>query len=205
MTRVLRTEAELREYVDEPERLAAEKTIDHIDAESRRFIEASPLFLVASTGEDGSCDVSPRGDPAGSVIVLDDHTIVFGERRGNRRLDTLGNLVRRPHVGLLFLVPGMRETLRVNGTARVVADAPYLPRLAVRDVVPTLAVEVAVEELFLHCGKAFVRSKLWDPTTWPDRAAVPTGGRIFRSQLGLDTPEQDIDAALLRSEQLHSY
>lgn len=205
MTRVLRTEAELREFVDEPERLALDKCIDHIDAESRRFIEASPLFMVATAAEDGTCDVSPRGDPAGSVLMPDAHTIVFAERRGNRRLDSLRNLVQRPYISLLFVVPGMRETVRVNGTARIVVDAPYLPELAMKGVVPTLAVEVTVEELFLHCGKAFARSKLWDPATWPARDAVPTGGRILRSTLGVDTSVADLDARLRRGEELRSY
>src|SRR5689334_2922052 len=138
MTREVRTEAELRAIVREPLKMAAEKSIDHIDAESRRFIEASPLFLLASSADDGTCDVSPRGDPPGSVLVLDDRTLVFADRKGNRRLDSMRNILRRPWVGLLFVVPTLRETLRVNGKARIVTDAPYLPRLAVRGAVPRL-------------------------------------------------------------------
>jgi PPOX class probable FMN-dependent enzyme len=205
VTRVLRTEAELRELVDEPAKLAAEKVIDHIDAESRRFVEASPLFLLATSAEDGTCDVSPRGDPPGSVLVLDDHTLAFGDRKGNRRLDSMMNILQRPRVGLLFLVPGMRETLRVNGTAQIVTDAPYLPRLAVRNVVPRIAIEVRVEELFLHCGKAFARSNLWDPATWPKKGAVPSAGRMVRSQLGVKAPAKVIDAALKTDEKLNQY
>src|SRR5262245_18830070 len=105
MTRVLRTEAELREFVTQPATIAAEKVIDHIDAQSRRFIEASPLFLLATAADDGTCDVSPRGDPPGSVLVLDDHTLVFGDRRGNRRLDSMLNILQRPRVGMIFIVP----------------------------------------------------------------------------------------------------
>ncbi|HEX6356272.1 MSMEG_1061 family FMN-dependent PPOX-type flavoprotein [Actinophytocola sp.] len=205
MTRVLRTEAELREIVREPERLAAEKVIDHIDAESRRFIEASPLFLLASSADDGTCDVSPRGDPPGSVLVLDDHTLVFGDRKGNRRLDSLRNILQRPRVGMLFVVPTLRETLRVNGTAQIVTDAPYLSRLAVRNTVPELAIEVRVEELFLHCGKAFARSSLWDTSTWPAKGTVPTAGRLVRSQLGVEAPAEAIDDALRADEKLNSY
>lgn len=205
MTRVLRTEAELRELVREPLKMAAEKVIDHIDEESRRFIEASPLFLLATAADDGTCDVSPRGDPPGSVLVLDDHTLVFGDRKGNRRVDSMVNILQRPRVGLLFVVPGMRETLRVNGKAQIVTEAPYLPELAVRDVVPQLAIEVRVEELFLHCGKAFARSELWDPATWPKKGTVPSAGRMARSQLGIKTPAQEIDAALKEDEKLNSY
>lgn len=205
MTRVLRTEAELRDLVDEPTKAAVEKVIDHIDQESRRFIEASPLFLLATAAEDGTCDVSPRGDPPGSVLVLDDHTLVFADRKGNRRLDSFLNILQRPRVGMLFLVPGMRETLRVNGNARIVTEAPYLPQLAVRDVVPHLAVEVRVEELFLHCGKAFARSSLWDTSTWPEKGTVPTAGRMARSQLGVTTPAEVIDAALQESERVNQY
>jgi uncharacterized protein len=205
MTRVLRTEAELRELVQEPLKMAAEKVIDHIDEESRRFIEASPLFLLATAADDGTCDVSPRGDPPGSVLVLDDHTLVFGDRKGNRRVDSMVNILQRPRVGLLFVVPGMRETLRVNGKAQIVTEAPYLPELAVRDVVPQLAIEVRVEELFLHCGKAFARSELWDPATWPKKGTVPSAGRMARSQLGIKTSAEVIDAALKEDEKLNSY
>ena len=106
MTRELRSEAELREFVDEPSRAVAEKAIDHVDAESARFIGASPFFLLATAAADGSCDVSPRGDPPGSVLVLDERTLAFGDRKGNRRLDSFTNILQRPDVGLLFLVPG---------------------------------------------------------------------------------------------------
>ena len=196
MSKVISTEAELRRYVEPPSAGIADKGIDHIDAESRRFIELSPFFLLATSAEDGTCDVSPRGDPAGSVLILDDRTVAFADRKGNRRLDSLVNLLQRPRVGLIFLVPGSGYTLRVNGSARIVAEAPYLDRMAMRGVTPDLAVEVQVEELFLHCARAFVRSRLWDVTTWPSRTEVPTGGTIARSQSGTTTPAADIDAAL---------
>lgn len=205
MTRVVSSEAELRELLGEPLKLAAEKVIDHIDPESRRFIEASPLFLLASSADDGSCDVSPRGDPPGSVLVLDDHTLVFGDRKGNRRLDSLVNILARPRVGMLFIVPSLRETLRVNGTARIVTGAPYLPRLTVQGKEPQVAIEVRVEELYVHCGKAFARSSLWDPGTWPAKGTVPTTGKLVRSQLGVKVPAKAIDAAMRADEKLNSY
>jgi PPOX class probable FMN-dependent enzyme len=195
MTTAITTEAELREYVKAPMRAIADKGIDHIDAESRRFIELSPFFLLATAAEDGTCDVSPRGDPPGSVLVLDERTLAFADRKGNRRLDSFVNILGRPHVGLLFMVPGSGDTLRVNGSARIVAAAPYLERMTVKGVTPQLAVEVRVEELFLHCARAFARSSLWDVTTWPGRGEVPSAGKLARSQSGVKVPAAVIDAA----------
>jgi PPOX class probable FMN-dependent enzyme len=205
VTRELRTEAELREFVDEPHPAVAGKAIDHIDPESARFLAASPFFLLATTAADGSCDVSPRGDPAGAVLVLDDRTLAFGDRKGNRRLDSLRNIVAHPQVGMLFMVPGVGDTLRVNGTARVVVDAPYLDRMAVRGSTPTIAIEVRVDELFLHCTKAFLRSALWDTSTWPDREAVPTAGQLVRSQCETEFSVAEIDAALRRDAEANQY
>lgn len=200
MARLIRSEEELRAVVAPPTELVANKAIDHIDDASRRFLEASPFFLLATSASDGTCDVSPRGDPPGSVLVLDRRTLVFGDRKGNRRLDSLRNILANPQVGLLFLVPGVGDTLRVNGTARIVAEADYLPELARGGVVPHLAIEVVVEELFLHCTKAFGRSALWDYATWPAKGAVPSAGQIVRSQHPRVTvPAPEIDAALERS------
>ncbi|MGJ6967631.1 MSMEG_1061 family FMN-dependent PPOX-type flavoprotein [Streptosporangium sp. G11] len=199
MTKIIGTTAELREYVKPPLRVIAGKGIDHIDAESRRFIELSPFFLLATSAEDGTCDVSPRGDPPGGVLVLDDRTLAFADRKGNRRLDSLENILQRPHVGMLFLVPRSGETLRVNGHARIVAEAPYLERMTMQGVTPRLAVEVRVEELFLHCSRAFARSSLWDTGSWPERGEVPSAGKIARSQAGLKLPAAMFDAVLNRA------
>lgn len=203
--RELRSEAELREFVDEPARAVAEKAIDHVDAESARFIAASPFFLLATTAADGSCDVSPRGDPPGSVLVVDDRTLAFGDRKGNRRLDSMTNILQRPRVGMIFMVPGVGDTLRVNGSARVVAAAPYLAELTVAGVTPQLAIEVRVEELFLHCSKAFVRSALWDTATWPAKGEVPSAGQIVRSQHKLPVPAKVIDKMLRRDAKVNRY
>ena len=195
MTRVIRSEDELREVVAPPAPAVADKAIDHIDDASRAFVEASPFFLLATSAADGSCDVSPRGDPPGSVVVLDRTTLAFGDRRGNRRLDSVRNILANPRVGMLFVVPGRGDTLRVNGVARVVADAAYLSGMARGGVVPHFAVEVAVEELFLHCSKAFARSALWDPASWPAAGAVPSAGEIVRSQhTAVTVPAAAIDA-----------
>ncbi|WP_232665188.1 MSMEG_1061 family FMN-dependent PPOX-type flavoprotein [Pseudonocardia sp. TRM90224] len=203
MRRVITSRDELHEVVKEPNSAVAAKDTDTIDRESRRFIEASPFFLLATTADDGSCDVSPRGDPPGNVLVLDEKTLAFADRKGNRRLDSMLNILERPQVGMLFIVPGVGDTLRVNGTASIVEGADYISRLAVRDSEPKLSIEVRVDELFLHCTKAFLRSSLWDAATWPERKAVPTAGQIARSQHGVKVPARVIDAAL-RLEAKHN-
>lgn len=131
MTRVIATEEALREIVEPPHPMIADKAVGKIDDVSRRFLEASPFVLLATSSADGTCDVSPRGDPAGSVLVLDEHTVALADRKGNRRLESMRNILANPQVGMLFLVPGMGETLRLNGTAHIVADADYLPLMAV--------------------------------------------------------------------------
>ncbi|MGW5716411.1 MSMEG_1061 family FMN-dependent PPOX-type flavoprotein [Amycolatopsis sp. NPDC003865] len=167
-----------------------------IDEHARTLIAHSPFVLLATSAPDGSCDVSPRGDPADSVLALDDKTLVLADRPGNKLVDSFRNIIDNPHAGLLFLVPGMNETLRVNGRARLVSDAPFFDSLVVRGKRPRLAVVVEVEELYMHCAKAFLRSSPWDPSTWPDRATLPTLGTILRDQLALPISAADLDADL---------
>jgi hypothetical protein len=194
--RVVRTEAELREIVREPGQRMWDKDIGRIDAHARTIIAHSPLVLLATANSDGTCDVSPRGDPPGSVLVLDDHHLVIADRPGNHRLDSFRNVLRNPHVGLLFLVPGMTEVLRVNGRATIVSDAPFFDDLVVQGKRPRLALLVEVEELYMHCGKALLRSGLWRPETWPDRSTLPTLGQIVKDQLNLTTTAEELDRNL---------
>ncbi|MFG1946735.1 pyridoxamine 5'-phosphate oxidase family protein [Nonomuraea sp. NPDC048826] len=189
--RTVTTEAELRELVKEPARAAWDKDIAQIDEHARTIIAHSPFVLLATTGPDGTCDVSPRGDPAGSVLVLDDHRLALADRPGNHRLDSFRNVLHNPRVGMLFLVPGMNETLRVNGRATLVSDAPFFDDLTVQGKRPRLAMLVEVEELYMHCAKAFLRSALWQPETWPDRSTLPTLGRIAKDHLGLTRVSAD--------------
>jgi PPOX class probable FMN-dependent enzyme len=177
----IRDEAELRRYVPEPHPHMRDKAIRVVDAESRRFLEASTFYLLATTAADGSVDVSPRGDPAGAVLVLDERTIAFADRPGNRRADSLRNLLQRPEAGMLFVVPGRRDVLRVNGRATPVRDAPFLARFAAP--APLLGVVLEVDELFLHCGQALKRSSLWDPAGWPSPDAVAGAAELFASQV----------------------
>lgn len=183
--RAVRSEAELREIVREPSQVIWDKDIGRIDEHARTLIAHSPLVLLATSDAEGTCDVSPKGDPAGSVLVLDDHRLAIADRPGNHRVDGFRNVLRNPHVGLLFLVPGMNETLRVNGRATIVSDAPFFDDLAIKGRRPRLALLVEVEELYMHCAKAFLRSSLWQPETWPDRAKLPTLGRIIKDQVDL--------------------
>jgi len=171
---VIATRQRLRELTGQPSRRAVNKVIDHIDAVCRRFIAASPFMIVASRGADGRIDVSPKGDPAGFVAVLDDKTLAIPDRPGNHRHDTFENVLSCPEVGLCFLIPGHGDTLRVGGTAKIVRDARLQARLAVAGREPTLILLVTVERAFMHCSKCVTRSRLWNPEAWPDRANVPT-------------------------------
>nr|WP_230424678.1 MSMEG_1061 family FMN-dependent PPOX-type flavoprotein [Prauserella cavernicola] len=180
------TEDELRTVIAEPAQVILDKPVAGVDEESRRFLEASSFFLLASSDADGTVDVSPRGDPAGSVLVLDDgRALAFADRNGNRRVDSMRNILRNPNVGLLFLVPGVDHTLRVNGRASIVREGPLLDRLALKGTPPDLAIVVEVDELFVHCGRAMTRSSLWKPESWPENETLPTAGTLFKSQAEL--------------------
>jgi uncharacterized protein len=203
---VVSTLDELREVVPEPHPSLWEKDVGRIDPTARAFVEAAPFVLLATSGPEGTCDVTPRGDPAGSVLVLDEHTLVLADRRGNRRLVAFRNILANPHVGLLFVIPGRSDTLRVNGTARIVREAPFFDRLAVQGVRPDLALLVHVEELFVHCAKAFLRAGLWEPETWPEPGAVPSAGEMVRSMRNLeDSAAARIDEMLAHDARHNRY
>ena len=167
-------EASLRALFPPTHTLAALKSLPILDPHAQEFIRRSPFLTIGTQNRDGKADVSPRGDPSGFVRVLDDRTLAIPDRPGNNRLDTLSNILANPNVGLLFLVPGFDDTLRVNGTARLSTDPELLQSMAVNDRVPTLAIVVTVAEVFLHCAKAFRRSRLWDPDARQDRTAMPS-------------------------------
>ncbi len=178
-TDVVTTEAELRALLGHPNELVIKKQQAALDVHCRAFIALAPFMLLGTTDSAGRCDVSPRGDGPGFVQVLDDTTLVIPDRPGNKRFDSLRNILAHGGVGLLFMIPGVEETLRVNGRARLIRDADVLARMAVRDKVPTLAIAVEVQEAFLHCAKALKRSKLWQEESWPDEAALVSRAQIF--------------------------
>lgn len=167
-------EAALRALYPQTHTLAALKSLTALDPHAQEFIRRSPFLTIGTQNRDGRADVSPRGDPAGFVRVLDDRTLAIPDRPGNNRLDTLSNILSNPNVGLLFLVPGFDDTLRVNGRARLSTDPKLLQSMAVNDRMPTLAIVVDVAEVFLHCAKAFRRSRLWDSEARQDRTEMPT-------------------------------
>ena len=170
---MITTHKRLREFAKQPTNRAQNKVIDHIDDVCRRFIAACPFIIVASRGGDGRIDVSPKGDPPGFVTVLDAKTLVIPDRPGNHRLDTFGNLLDHPEIGIFFLIPGIGDSLRVSGKGTVVRDRSLQSRLAVAGGIPNLLLVVTVEEAFMHCSKCVTRSRLWVPEQWPDTSNVP--------------------------------
>lgn len=164
--------AELERY-GTPEAIVRDKVEARLGEIHREWIAGCPLVFVSTSSRVGRCDVSPKGDPAGFVQVLDDVTLAIPERSGNRRMDGFRNIIENPHAGLLFVIPGRPETLRVNGTARIVTDGRILDRMVVRSHRPDLALVVGVEEAFFHCAKAFARSRAWKPESWDPTAVRP--------------------------------
>lgn len=179
---VISNEAALRALFPSTHALALQKCLDHLDGHARAFIARSPFLCIGTQSPDGRADVSPRGDPKGFVHVLDDRTLLIPDRPGNNRLDTLSNIVANPSVGLLFMVPGFDDTLRVNGTARITVEPSMLAGMAVNGRTPTVAIAVTVREVFLHCAKAFRRSALWDPTQRQDRSEMPSLVKMILDQ-----------------------
>jgi PPOX class probable FMN-dependent enzyme len=179
---------ELTELVGPPVKRVADKVRHRLHELDRAWLAASPFCLLATADADGRCDVSPKGDPPGFTLVLDDTTIVLPDRPGNRRVDGFHNVLSNPHVGLIYLVPGRGDTLRVNGRASLVREAPFLDRMVVRGHRPTLALVVHVEEVFYHCSKAFLRSELWHPESWHPEA-VPSRPCVAKA---LERPDDDM-------------
>jgi len=180
MRREVKTIEELRAIVGEPDKYVANKVKDRLSPIHRDWLAHSPLCFVATTDAHGRVDVSPKGDPPGFIHVIDDTTIAIPERPGNKRADGYLNLLQQPHVGTLFLIPGRGDTLRINGTARILADADYFDAMIVKNKRPILALEIDVEEVFFHCAKAFLRSETWDPSSW-NPTAVPSVAQLAKA------------------------
>lgn len=190
------SQAALRAHYGDPSDLVLKKQLDRLDAHCRAFIALSPFLVLATADGKGGVDASPRGDAPGFVHVLDDRTLAIPDRVGNKRIDSLRNVVDHPGVGLLFFVPGIDETVRVNGTAQVSADPALLESLAAQGKIPSSALVVSVTEAFYHCGKALIRSKLWDPDQRIERKSFPTLGRIIADQVGgVDVAAADANLA----------
>ncbi|MFI7224329.1 pyridoxamine 5'-phosphate oxidase family protein [Nonomuraea angiospora] len=188
------SEAELRELLGEVMPRAATKERVRLHERDREWLAASPFCLIATSDDAGACDVSPKGDPAGFVHVIDDTTIAIPDRPGNRRADGFLNVLTNPHVGLIFLIPGRNETLRINGRARLLRDAPFFDEMIVKGHRPHLALVVEIEQIFFHCAKAFLRSELWKPDSW-EPEVLPSHARLVKDV-------QKVEESL---EQLESY
>lgn len=171
------------------------KVIDRLDEGARQFIAAAPFLVVATTGPNGT-DASPRGGPPGFVAVLDDHRLAFGDLAGNRRLDTFENVLADPHVGLIFFIPGLGETMRVNGRATLTTDPAVLAACRFDGFDPEVAFGIDVDEVYIHCAKALRRSRLWDPATWPPADERPRPAQILKDHVRVDVSADLIEADL---------
>jgi PPOX class probable FMN-dependent enzyme len=187
---MISAEDALRSTLGEPSDLVRSKVNDRLNDLTRQFVERSPFLCLATSAADGTCDVSPRGDPAGFVKVLDERTLLLPDRPGNRLADSFRNVIENPHVALLFVLPGVSDTFRVNGRATIVDDPELLEPCAVEGKVPTLGLLIEVDEAFTHCPKAFLRAQLWDPDQYVDRSELPSAGEIMRSVNGTTEAEE---------------
>ncbi|MCV7206510.1 pyridoxamine 5'-phosphate oxidase [Mycolicibacterium peregrinum] len=192
MRREVTSADELRAIVGQPTPAVAKKVTDRLSEAQQVWLKQSPLGFVATTDAHGRVDVSPKGDPPGFVQILDDTTIAIPERPGNRRVDGYLNVLERPHVGTVFVIPGRGDTLRINGTARILSDAHYFDTMVVNGKRPILALEIAVDEVFFHCPKAFLRSEAWKPESWNPTAApsVAQMAKAFKP----DQTQDELDA-----------
>jgi PPOX class probable FMN-dependent enzyme len=187
----VRTAEDLRGHFGKVSPLAEKKVLHRLDKFCRDFIALSPFLVLATSDGKGNADASPRGDGPGFVAVLDDKTVLIPDRRGNNRVDSFANVLASPGVGLIFFVPGITETLRVNGKADITQDVGLLAPLAVQGITPTIGLKVHVDEVYFHCGKALIRSKLWSPEAQVERKSFPSLGRIIAEQ----TAAIEVDAA----------
>jgi uncharacterized protein len=194
---IIQTEAQLRTLIGGPAELTCAKISNRMNSMTRMFIERSPLVCIATSDPAGNCDLSPRGDPAGFVRILDDRTLLIPERPGNRLADSLRNILANPHIGLLFIVPGVTDTFRVTGRATITIDKELLAPCAVEGKLPLLGVLVDIDEAYTQCSKALLRSHLWDPQRFIDPGTMPTGGQVHRAIQGeqFDAEQYDKERA----------
>ena len=184
---------ELRDLLGVPSGRAVTKERTRLHAVDREWLAVSPFCIVATADADGNCDASPKGDPAGHLVhVLDDTTVVIAERPGNKRADGYLNILANPHIGIISMIPGRNETLRINGRARLIREAPFFDQMTVQGHRPVLALVVEIEQIFFHCMKAFMRSQLWEPQTWaPD--AFPSHAQLVKSVQPTDETLEELE------------
>ncbi|MFN8618485.1 MAG: MSMEG_1061 family FMN-dependent PPOX-type flavoprotein [Dehalococcoidia bacterium] len=196
-TNVIANEAALRDVIAEPRGSGAwDKSLSFIDPHAAAFISRSPFCMIATVDAAGRMDISPKGDPAGFVRVLDEHTIAIPDRPGNGRADTFRNVLANPRISVYFMVPTRTESLRINGSAKLVTDQWLLDEMSVKERPAQLALVISVEEAFFHCAKCVVRSNLWDADGWVDASDLAPLGTVMRDQLKLEVPAEAIQAGL---------
>ncbi|MEL7117592.1 MAG: MSMEG_1061 family FMN-dependent PPOX-type flavoprotein [Pseudomonadota bacterium] len=202
---IVTTEADIRAVVEGEFESQTGKILDHIDPLCRAWIERSPFLTMATYNAAGGVDVSPKGDPAGFVKVIDEKTLAVPDRPGNHRFDGFLNILETGRIGLVFLVPGRNEVVRVNGSAVVARDLDLREQMAINGRVPDFAIVVRVEEAFYHCGKAVIRSRLWAPDAWADPAGLPTYAEALMSHAQLDRTMEDLTASLKHNDEHRLY
>jgi uncharacterized protein len=203
--KVVTTENELRAIMGYPSEIVTRKTINYIDDHCRSFIEQSPFITIATSDREGNFDVSPKGDPAGFVKILNDKMLAIPDRPGNKKADTLSNIIKNPNVGLIFLIPGIKETLRINGEARVVTDKNVLELLSCQGKQPTFAIVVNVKEAFMHCAKCIIRSNLWGSLDDTQERKVPTLAKALIDHGKLDISHVELDGMIKEDEKTNLY
>lgn len=203
--KTISTEKELRDIMGYPTEIVTRKTIKHIDEHCKSFIENSPFIAIATSDASGNLDVSPKGDPAGFVKILSDKVLAIPDRPGNRKADTLSNIIQNPNIGLIFFIPGIRETLRVNGAAQIVTDSRVLELLSCQGKVPSIAIIVTVKEAFMHCAKCIIRSNLWTKVDDQQERTVPSLGRVLVDHGKLDISYQELDDMIKDDEKTNLY
>ena len=194
------TVEELREILGYPREMVQKKEINFIDEHCKHYIAKSPMLLISTSNKEGKCDVSPRGDPAGFVTVLDEQYLIIPERPGNKRCDSLVNILSNPQIGLIFIIPGLKETLRINGKALLTRDKDLLEKQQVNGKFPEVGIVVEVEECYIHCAKAFLRSKLWQPETWLEKEELPVVAKVLADHINSENfSSEEIETVLKES------
>ena len=202
---VIESREQLREIMGEPIDVVVGKTLSELDKHCSIFISRSPFVLLSSADSNGNLDVSPKGDPAGFVRVIDERTLAIPDRPGNRRADTIENILQNPNIGLIFLIPGKTETLRVSGTAQIVRDEELRESMAIRGRSPDFAIVVHVKEAFFHCSKCMIRSRLWNSESWPSLEGLPRLADTMVDALKLDVSADVVHELVLDDEKERLY
>ena len=202
---IIKTREEFRSIMKEPSELVTRKTLLYLDKHCGAFINRSPFILLATADANGNVDISPRGDPIGFVKILDEKTLLIPDRPGNRRADSIENILQNPKVGLFFLIPGKTETLRISGTATVVRDSDIRDSMAIKGKSPDFVIAVEVQEAFFHCSKCMIRSQLWKPDQWPNLDGLPNLAETMVDAGNLELSKEDMHEIVLKDEKERLY